>query len=67
VKLEDLPVPPIYRNIHRESEDRVIDFGKHALQVKDLVKLGLLTLLKRTYYYLMRTYYYLDLLGPKLR
>ena len=39
----------------------------YALQVKDLVKLGLLTLLKRTYYYLMRTYYYLDLLGPKLR
>ena len=38
-----------------------------TLQVKDLVKLGLLTLLKRTYYYLMRTYYYLDLLGPKLR
>ena len=39
----------------------------YTLQVKDLVKLGLLTLLKRTYYYLMRTYYYLDLLGPKLR
>ena len=26
VKLEDLPVPPIYGHIHRESEDRVIDF-----------------------------------------
>ena len=42
-------------------------FPMISLQVKDLVKLGLLTLLKRTYYYLMRTYYYLDLLGPKLR
>ena len=45
----------------------IIDKYNNTLQVKDLVKLGLLTLLKRTYYYLMRTYYYLDLLGPKLR
>ena len=32
VKLEDLPVPPIYGNIHGESEDRVIDFGKHVFE-----------------------------------
>ena len=34
-----------------------------TLQVKDLVKLGLLTLMVRTFYYLIGTYFYLDLVG----
>ena len=34
-----------------------------SLQVKDLVKLGLLTLMARTFYYLIGTYFYLDLVG----
>ena len=34
-----------------------------SLQVNDLVKLGLLTLMITTYYYLMGTYYYMDFLG----
>ena len=35
----------------------------YTLQVNDLVKLGLLTLMIRTYYYLIGTYFYLDLVG----
>jgi hypothetical protein len=35
----------------------------NTLQVDDLVKLGFLTSMTRTYYHLMGTYYYLDLLG----
>ena len=34
-----------------------------SLQVKDLVKFGLLTLMIRTFYYLIGTYFYLDLVG----
>ena len=34
-----------------------------SLQVKDLVKLGLLTLMIRTFYYLIGIYFYLDLVG----
>ena len=34
-----------------------------TLQVKDLVKLGLLTLMIRTYYYLIGTYFCLDLVA----
>ena len=40
------------------SQQRIL-----ALQVKDLVKLGLLTLMIRTYYYLIGTCFYLDILG----
>ena len=35
----------------------------HALQVKDLVKFGLLILMIKTYYYLIGTYFYLDFVG----
>ena len=37
----------------------------YTLQIKDLGKLGLLTLMIRTYYYiyLIGTYFYLDLVG----
>ena len=34
-----------------------------SLQVKDLVKLGLLILMIRTFYYLIGAYFYLDLVG----
>ena len=34
-----------------------------SLQVKDLVKFGLLTLMIRTFYYLIGTYFYLNLVG----
>ena len=33
------------------------------LQINELVSLGLLILMIRTYYYLMGTYYYLTLVG----
>ena len=33
----------------------------HSLQVNDLVKFGLFTLMIRTYYYLIGTYFYLGL------
>ena len=34
-----------------------------TLQVNDLVRLGLLTLMIMTYYYLIGTYFYLDFVG----
>ena len=40
-----------------------VNFINIPLQVKDLVKLGLLTLMIRTFYYLIGTYFYLDLVG----
>ena len=38
--------------------------SQHSLQVNDLVKLGFLILMIRTYYYLIGTYFYYLLLGP---
>ena len=35
----------------------------YTLHLKDLVKLGLLSLMIRAFYYLIGTYFYLDLVG----
>ena len=35
----------------------------YTLQVNDLVKFGLLTLMIRTYYYLIGNYFHVDLVG----